>query len=194
MGDMAMTKRFTTLGTAAFAALAVAACATPDPAPRTAQSETTVETTAVIQTVDKTTREVLLRTEDGRFVTMTAGPEVRNFDQLASGDRVRAVFTESIVAGVAAPDQPSETVVTTAGTRAPVGATPGAAVGEAITSVVEIVSYDAASALVTFRGPSGLLHSVVVPPEMRDFVAARRPGERVAVELVQAFAVGIVEF
>jgi hypothetical protein len=74
-----------------------------------------------------------------------------------------------------------------------VGSTPGAAVGEAITSVVEIVSYDPATALVTFKGPSGLLHSVVVPESMREFVAARRVGERVAVELVQAFAIGIVE-
>jgi hypothetical protein len=175
------------------AVLTAAACASTEPAPRTAQSESTAETTATIETVDKTSRQVLLRTEDGRFVTITAGPEVRNFDQLAAGDRVRAVFTESVVASVAAPDQPSETVVTTAGARAPVGGTPGAAVGEAITSVVEIVSYDPATALVTFRGPSGLLHSVVVPESMRAFVAARRVGERVAVELVQAFAIGIVE-
>lgn len=178
---------------AAFAVLMAAGCASTEPAPRTAQSESTAETTATIETVDKTSRQVLLRTEDGRFVTITAGPEVRNFDQLAAGDRVRAVFTESVVASVAAPDQPNETVVTTAGTRAPVGATPGAAVGEAITSVVEIVSYDPATALVTFKGPSGLLHSVVVPESMREFVAARRVGERVAVELVQAFAIGIVE-
>lgn len=178
---------------AAMAALTLAACAAPEEAPRSAAFEATAETTATIETVDPQTREVLLRTEDGRFVTVVAGPEVRNFDQLAPADRVRAVFTESVVAAVAAPDERNETTVTTAGARAAPGETPGLAVGEAIQSVVEIVSYDPDSALVTFRGPSGLLHSVTVPPEMRDFVAGRRPGDRVHVDFVQAFAIGIVE-
>ena len=178
---------------AALTALAFAACAAPEPAPRSARFEATAETLATIETVDGATREVLLRTDDGRFVTVVAGPEVRNFDQLAPADRVRAVFTESVVASVAAPDERDETTVTVAGARAAEGDAPGLAVGEAIQSVVEIVSYDPESALVTFRGPSGLLHSVTVPLEMRDFVAGRRPGDRVHVDFVQAFAIGIVE-
>ena len=42
----------------------VVACASTAPAPRMAESESTAETTATIESVDKTSRQVLLRTRE----------------------------------------------------------------------------------------------------------------------------------
>lgn len=177
--------------TIAAAALLLAACAAPGP--DAAMSESAAELRGVIEIIDPVTRQVVVRGEDGRAVTVTLPPEARNFDQLAPGDRVAATYSESIAARMATPDDRRETVIGTAGGRAPVGATPGAAAGMALTSVVTWVGYDAATTLATFTGPTGLTHSVAVPPEMRDFAAARRPGDQVAIDYSEAMAVGVVE-
>jgi hypothetical protein len=169
-------------------AVQLAGCAT---TPETVTSQTTAEMRATVEIIDPVTRQVLLRGQDGRIVSITAGPEVRNFDRLSPGDKVRAVFVESIAARMA---EPGEAAVTRAGVateRAPVGGTPGGATGVAIQSVVSWVSYDPRTFVSTFVGPSGLTHSVVTPEEMRRFAASRRPGDRVHIDFTTAFAIGI---
>lgn len=171
------------------AVLLASACAAPGPT--VATSETAAEMRGVIEIIDPVTRQVVVRGEDGRAVTLTLPPEARNFDQLRPGDRVAALYSESVAARMATPDDRRETLIGTAAQRAPVGATPGAAAGMALTSVVTWVGYDPATALATFTGPTGLTHSVAVPPEMRAFAAARRPGDQVAIDYSEAMAVGV---
>ena len=59
--------------------------------------------------------------------------------------------------------------------------------------VVEFLAYDPATGIVTFKTPEGVTQTVVVNPAMRDFAAARRPGDRVAVQFTNAVAASIVE-
>jgi hypothetical protein len=77
--------------------------------------------------------------------------------------------------------------------RAPEGAKPAGLVGATVDMVVEIVSYDAATGVVTFKTPDGVTESAKVDPAMRAFAAARRPGDRVAVQITKAAAISIVE-
>ena len=123
---MRLAIRPTFLGVAAL----LAGCASPDPAPVTVERDGQLR--AVIQTVDPETREILLRAEDGRLISLVAGPEVRNFDQLEAGDTVVAGYLESLTASMAAPGQEIETQVGAASDRAAVGAPPAAAAGVAI--------------------------------------------------------------
>lgn len=174
---------------AAAAALLLAACATSGPTTATSESEGAMRGT--IEIIDPVTRQVVVRQDDGRTVTVTLGPEARNFDQLKAGDRVAAIYAESIAARMATPEDRRETLIGTAAERAPVGGTPGAAAGMALSSVVTWVSYDAATAIATFTGPTGLTHSVPVPEEMRAFAAARRPGDQVAIDYSEAMAIGV---
>jgi hypothetical protein len=178
--------------TAAAAALLLAACAEA-PAPTEAASETAVRTSAVVQEVDQTTRQVLLRGDDGRMLSIVAGPEIRNLPQLTPGDRVTAVYVESVAARIAEPADARETVTTTVAERAAEGQKPGAAAAQVLTSVVTIVGFDPASNIATFTGPTGAPHSVVVPPDMRAFAAGLRPGDQVAIEYTEAVAIGIEE-
>jgi hypothetical protein len=172
-------------------ALLLAACA--QPAPRSATVESGSEMRATIQTVDATTREILLRADDGRLLSVIAGPEVRNFDQLESGDRVAAFYVESIAASMAAPGTAMETRAGSASDRAPLGGRPGAAAGVAIEAVVEWVGYDPETAVSTFIGASGLTHSIVTPPEMRNFAAGLAAGDSVLIEYTAAMAVEVEE-
>jgi hypothetical protein len=171
----------------ALALLLLAGCATPGPT--TAEREDVVERTAVVEAIDPNTREVLLRTEDGRPITVIAGREVRNFGQIEVGDTVRAVFAESVAARMAEPDEGGPTTGMMLTERAAEGEAPGAATGMTIQTVVEVLAYDPRSHVATFRMPEGDVHSLVVKPEMRAFAAARQPGDRVAITFTEAFAV-----
>jgi len=187
-----------TLLACAAMSLLVAGCAdkhaeAPPPAAQSAQRETMLETTAVVEHVDQKSREVRLRGADGQTVTVVAGPAVRNLQQLATGDGVRLTYYESVVASMAEPSNTGPGTATAMAARAPEGAKPAGLVGGTINVVVTMVSYDPATAVATFTTPDGTTQSVVVHPAMRAFAAARHPGDRVAVELTRAVAVSIVE-
>jgi hypothetical protein len=59
--------------------------------------------------------------------------------------------------------------------------------------VVEFVSYDASSGVAAVKTPDGVVRSFRVNPAMRDFAAARRPGDRVAIEATNAAAISIAK-
>jgi hypothetical protein len=176
------------------AALALAGCADHrDPPVQSAQRESVLETTATVLAVDQTTREVRLRPAAGDELTVVAGPEVRNLPQLAAGDVVRLTYYEAVAARMAEPGAGGPATATVVGGRAPEGAKPAGMVGATVDMVVDFLGYDARTGVVTFRTPEGVTDQVEVSPAMREFAAARRPGDRVQVQMTSAVAVSIVE-
>ncbi len=69
----------------------------------------------------------------------------------------------------------------------------GFAGGNMVDMVVEFVSYDASTGVATVKTPDGAMRSFRVNPAMRDFAAARRPGERVAIEATNAAVISITK-
>lgn len=171
----------------------LAACATNEPPADSASRASAVETSATVEAVNAERREIMLRTSDGRFLTVEAGPEVRNFDQIETGDVVRALVVESVAVSMAGPDSSGETEIVTAAERAPEGARPAGAAASELTTTVTLVSYDPATAVATFTTPSGATHSVVVDPAMRDFASRRQPGDRIDVRYTTAVAIAVEE-
>lgn len=166
---------------------------TPPASPQSAQRETMVDTRAVVENVDQNTREVRLRTTDGRVLTVLAGPEVQNLAQVSAGDVVRLTYRESVAARMAEPGAGGPATASVVTTRAPEGSRPAGRVDATVDIVVEFLAYDPATGVVTFKTPDGVTEKVVVSPAMRGFAAARRPGERVALQLTSAVAIAIVE-
>ena len=114
-----------------------------------------LDTRAVVEHVDQNTREVRLRTMDGKELNVLAGPEVRNLAQVSAGDTVRLTYYESVAARMAEPDAggPATTSVVTAGR--PRAARPAGLVGATTDMVVEFLAYDPATGVVTFKTPEG---------------------------------------
>ena len=59
--------------------------------------EQTVDVTATIIAIDRTTRDITLKGPQGNWIVVTAGPEVKNFDQINVGDKVHARYIEVLV-------------------------------------------------------------------------------------------------
>jgi hypothetical protein len=166
---------------------------TPPAAPQSAQRELMLDTRAVVEKVDQNTREVRLRTMDGKELTVLAGPEVRNLAQVSAGDTVRLSYYERVVARMAEPGAGGPATTSVVTSRAPEGGTPAGLYGATTDMVVEFLAYDPATGVVTVKTPDDVTQQVVVNPAMREFAAARRPGDRVAVQFTNAVAASIVE-
>ena len=178
---------------ALLAAATLTACAETSTGPDTAERETTITRKAVVETVDLESRQVLLRGENGRMLSVTAGPDVRNLPQLESGDIVRLDYYEAVSVKMAAPSDDSTPTGTVAAIRTPEGSKPGAGVGRAISMVVEFISYDPETTIATFTTPDGTVQNVKVKPQMRDFASTRKSGDRIDLTMTQALAVSIEE-
>ena len=166
---------------------------TPPAALQSAQREAMLDTRAVVAKVDQSTREVRLRMMDGQELTVLAGPEVRNLAQVSAGDTVRLTYYESVAARMAEPGAGGPSTTSVVSSRAPEGGKPAGVVGATTDMVVEFLAYDPTTGVVTFQTPDGATRQALVNPAMREFAAARRPGDRVAVQITSAVAVSIVE-
>jgi hypothetical protein len=180
------------LALALLAIAAPAAMAQTAPPPGAAMSRLTT-LTAMVESVDMTTREVLLRGEGGRLVTVVAGAEVRNLAQVRPGDRVTMDYQEAVAVDIVRPGDTRPPVGGVAGAgRAEPGQRPAGAVGEAVRVRVRIDAVDAGAGIVTFTGPRGATRTVAVrEPAMRDFVRGLRPGEEVDIAYAEALAVRV---
>ncbi len=154
-----------------------------------------IETTALVKLVDLEERQVLLEDRNGRLVTIIAGPEVRNLDQVEPGDTVEVAYVRSIAVHMVQPGEATADVqAVVADVRSPEGERPATIKGESVTMLVQIVSYDPDSKVVVFTAPDGFTHSVVVQrPEMQEFALGLSPGDEVEVTFTEALAAAVVE-
>jgi len=183
------------LGLAAAAALLVAGCSEMGIGRnQPATQESLVTASATVQRIDQSTRNVTLKDDaDGTTFNVTAGPEVRNLDQVQAGDHVQIQFYQATTVSMADPADTGEAATAVVAGRAPEGAAPGAAAAVTDSLVVTVVSYDRSSGLATFRTPDGFTRRAVVPPNLRRFAETRGPGSRVLVSMTRAVAVSVTE-
>lgn len=168
----------------------LAACQTPEVA-----VEGTTTIVAVVETVDQTTREVLLRgdagAQSGRLVTVVAGRAVQRLDEIRPGDRVTVRYFEALAAQVARPGRRgTQPVAGVAVARE--AARPGGEAVAVVAARVTITALDPASGSVTFVGPRNRPRTVVPKtPEIRAFVAGLRVGDQVDILYEEALAISI---
>jgi len=178
-------------GTAA-AGTGAAGTAAGTPAAKPVEITNDVTATAQVTAVDPDTRQVTLRRDDGSLVQVTASNDVRNFEQIVTGDILRVRYKEVLRASLSPPgasDKPTSDVMTA---RRPEGAKPGAAAAATTSVPVRIESIDREHDIVVFSLPSGeLISHRIATPEGRQFVQGLKVGDRVQLDIEKAFAVAI---
>jgi hypothetical protein len=159
-------------------------------APGQAASTTSVEASAIVAAIDSAKREVTLKRSDGTQTVVAVSDEVRNFNQIKVGDTVRVQYTQAVALELkkGAVDKGPPTVEQSA-VRAPVGATPGAAVGQKVTAMAEVTAVDAKNHLVTVQGPKGNKVDLEIkdPAQLKNI----KQGDHVQVTYVEALAVSV---
>ncbi len=179
------TIRLATLATAAL--LAVACAQTPKPVTVT----DTISATAVVESIDRAARTATLRTADGRVLVVRAGPDVRNFDQVKAGDRLRVSFTDALAAEVIKPGT-GVTSVTPSVSRAAAGAMPSGSLSLATQGVVKVQSVDTANNRVTVTGADGVPVTLNVrDTQAQQFIRGLKTGDEVQLTYTESVAVSV---
>ncbi len=167
------------------------AATTSTTAPR-AVGETIVVHATVIN-VDQSTRFVTLKGKDGKEVTVEAGDDVRNLDQLKAGDTVtlkyhRALALDILPAGSVKPDA----VVEGGASRAEPGQKPGGVVGQSVTITATLTAIDLQKHTVTLKGPEGNEKTIEVKDPVRQANMAKlKVGDMVRITYIEAVAVEV---
>ena len=158
-------------------------------APGKAVIAETVKITATITAIDKATRDVTLRGPQGNELTVTAGPDVKNFDKLKVGDQVDMQYAEALTLelkkGGGKPVAKAEKADAVGAKK---GETPGGAVGRQVTVVADVVALDPAKQIVTLKGPKQTVNLKVADPAQFKNIAK---GDQVEATFTQAFAVAV---
>ena len=158
-------------------------------APGKAGVAQTVNITATITAIDKATRDVTLKGPQGNEVTITAGPEVKNFDNMKVGDQVNAKYVEALTlelkkgGGMAVARTEKEGV---AGAKP--GEKPAGAAGRQVTIVADVVDVNPAKQSITLKGPQRTVEMVVPDPAQFNLV---KKGDQVEAKYTQALAIAV---
>ena len=149
----------------------------------------TVNVTATITAIDKATRDVTLKGPKGNELTVTAGPEIKNFDQLKVGDQVNAKYVEALTLQlVKGGGQPVARTEQAGAAGAKAGAQPAGAIGRQVTIVADVIGLDPATQTVTLKGPQRTVDLVVNDPEQFKRIAK---GDQVQATYTQALALAV---
>ncbi len=158
-------------------------------APGKAAVAETVKVTATITAIDKATRDVTLKGPQGNEITLTAGPEVKNFAQLKVGDQVNLQYVDALTLELKKGGGLVVQRTTTAGAAgAKPGEKPAGAVGREVKIVADVIAVDPAKQVVTLKGPQRTVDLRIPDPEQFKRIAK---GDQVEATYTQALAVAV---
>lgn len=198
-----MTKRIRTVLTAGALGLLLAApVAVPTATPAFAQAagmggigtSSTVTVRATVKSVDQNSRAVTLAGPDGKEMSFTAGPEVRNLAQVKPGDIVVATYRESTTfvqtpRGTRTPHNS----ISAGAARAPKGAMPAGAAATRSVVTATVVGVDVNRHTIDLVDPSGgLIHTVdVVTPQGQHALPSIKVGDSITAVSTQMMLIGV---
>ena len=149
----------------------------------------TIDVKATITAIDKAARRITLKGPKGDVVSVIAGPEVKNFNQLKVGDTVNATYAESLVLELKkGGGMKVEKTEKTAAVGAKPGETPAGAMGRQVTVVGDVTKVDAATQTVTVKGPQRTVDLKVRDPEQFKLIAV---GDQIEATFTEALGLSV---
>lgn len=144
--------------------------------------------TATIEAIEKATRSVTLKQENGEYVTITAPAEVAKFDAMKVGDKVTVRYYDNIVLRLKAPgekavDSSSSALTGTSNAR------PGATAATQRTITATITNIDPKIPSISFSGPNGWKYSSRV--EDKEALKKVKVGDRLDITWTEAMLISV---
>jgi hypothetical protein len=145
---------------------------------------------AIVQSVNKETREIKVVDANGRIHQFVAGDMVANFDQIEPRDRIVTEYLESVAVFIAPKGTPA---VGDAGLveLAPLGDKPGMTMADTYMVAATIDAIDAPGHVVTLRDEDGFQTALKVADDVE--LDKFRVGDEVRMRVTEAVAISVVE-
>jgi Cu/Ag efflux protein CusF len=148
-----------------------------------------VTATATIQAIDSATRSVTLKSENGEEDAFQVGPEVKRFEELKVGDKVKMTYYESLVFELRKPGQPSTPTGTTGAAARGAGRLPAGAVAQEKRTTVTVKAIDAQIPSITVTTEDG--RTVTRKIEDKKNLEGVSVGDRIDITYTQALLANI---
>ena len=149
-----------------------------------------VKAEAVVTAIDKKTRTVTLKGEDGNVFDVVVGSAVKNFAQIKVGDRVVAEHMEAVSIELSKGSGLRETTEKDINESAKLGAKPGAVKGRQIDFVADVKSVDAKAGTVTILGASGRVYKLKIKDPA--IMAQIKEGDQVKGTFIEATGIAVI--
>jgi Cu/Ag efflux protein CusF len=156
--------------------------------PKPVSQAAVVSETAVIVAIDATNRLISLKGDDGLVETISAGPEVKRFNELKVGDKVTFRYYESVVYAIQQPGAKPPTPAEVGIVRS-TGSKPGGTMSEQLTTVVTINAIDLSVPSVTITAEDGSTMSFKV--EDKKNLTGVKAGDKVQITYTRALAISV---
>lgn len=144
--------------------------------------------------IAKETRDVTLKGPDGELATITAGPEIKRFDEISVGDIITFDFYTYLKAEFRTPTSAelAEPFVVLEGEgKAPEGEAPAGAVGEMVKAIVTIEVLNRPQMFAVVEGPNG--NYLTIPMKDAAFMEKLNIGQVVIMTYAEAVAVSLTK-
>jgi hypothetical protein len=145
---------------------------------------------AIVESVNKETREIRVVDANGKIHKFVAGEMVANFDQIEPRDRIVTEYLESVAVFVVPEGTPEMGDVGLVEV-APLGEKPGMAMADTYMVAARIDAVDAASRVVTLRGKDGFQTAFRVADDVE--LENLKVGDEVRMRVTEAVAISVVE-
>jgi hypothetical protein len=157
-------------------------------APGTGTIAATAKVTAVVTAIDAAQRQITVKGPKGKMHTLTAGPEVRNFDQIKVGDMVVVRYAEALTLTLKKDGKELRgTTETSDAARAKAGEKPAGIVGRQTEVTADVIALNAKTKTVTLRGPKQVVDLKVHPDQFKLI----KVGDQVQAVFTEAMAISV---
>lgn len=143
---------------------------------------------AVVETIDRSARELLLRESNGHLLTIEYGSAVRDLPHVSPGDKLSITFVETLGADLAQPGSPlPESTLTTA--RGYVHGHPRGVIASFRRERAKIETLDLPSHTVSFVTEDEVSHIAVLRTKaMQDFLATLKVGDVIDITRMESIS------
>lgn len=149
-----------------------------------------VTTRGTIESVDRQTRTIVIKDEEGRLSSLRVGDDMPNFERLAKGNKVTARYSEAMLISLGNTDTPPKPQVDTQSSQQAPAAGKPAMRGVQHTRVMgEITEIDTERNRIRLQTPKGEDVVMAVPDAKR--VAGLKEGDQVVATYIEAFALAV---
>ena len=157
--------------------------------PGRAQVVRYAEISAKVVAIDKGTRTVTLKGPQDKTVDVVAGDEVKNFDQIKTGDLVRVRYAQALALELRKTKVIGDLTEREGSSQAKPGERPAAATVHQITAIAEVTDVDPQKQQITLKGPRGNI--VELDVRNPDQFKVVKKGDQVDVIYTEAMAVTV---
>jgi len=147
-----------------------------------------VTETFTIEAIDYPSRVITLKDSKGKMETLTAGPEIKRFNELKPGDKVTMTYTESVVYTIRPSTGTAPPASTTSMHRESTGK-PGATMTSTVNASVVVDEIDLKTPSITVKTDSGNVMSFKVNDKKA--LEKVKVGDRVDIEYTRGLAVQV---